>query len=117
MKDVSPLVHLTDALVSRWPAGRPLEFVHVPLAAADEPPARDPAFYAALAGLRLPPEVRFVAGLVHEDRTLDEQLRTRALLDDLLGRPVDVATSCGLGRRTQAAAESTMDRAAALSAE
>src|SRR5690606_42032480 len=55
--------------------------------------------YAALAELRLPPEVRFAAGIVHEGRELDELRRLRNRIETLVGRPVDVAAACGLGRR------------------
>ena len=51
--DAAPLVALANAVAGRWPAGRPLHFVHLPLAAADDPPSLDPAYYAPLAGLRL----------------------------------------------------------------
>jgi hypothetical protein len=114
MTDVAPLVHLSNALVARWPVDRPLEFMHGPFAAADQPPPLDPAFYAPLARLHLPTDVRFIAGFVHEARSLDQQRRIRALLEGHLGRPVDIATACGLGRRTPAAAEATMEQAAAL---
>lgn len=117
MADVTPLVQLANALLARWPADRPLEFVHAPLAAADQPPPLDPAFYAPLARLRLPPQVRFIAGFVHEGRTLDQQRDLRAQLDRHLGRPVDIAAACGLGRRTPADAEAILDQTAALTAD
>jgi hypothetical protein len=117
MTDVAPLVHLTNALVTRWPADRPLEFLHAPFAAADQPPPLDPAFYAPLARLRLPARVRFIAGFVHEDRSLDQQRQVRALLDRHLGRAVDLAAACGLGRRDPAAANATLEQTAALTAD
>ena len=114
LRDVGPIVWLANAIIDRWPAGRPLDFIHAPLAAASEPPPVDPAFYAPLADLRLPPATRFVAGFVHEERTLAEQQKLLAELDALIGRPVDVACSCGLGRRSREDALRTIDQAVAL---
>ena len=117
LHDVAPIVWLGNAIIDRWPAGRHLEFIHAPLAAANEPPPLERAFYAPLRDLRLPDATRFVAGFVHEDRTLAEQRELMALLDELIGRPVDVACSCGLGRRSRENALATIDQAAALADE
>lgn len=116
MRDVRPLVLLTNAILDRWPDGRPLEYVHTPLAAGEDPPPLDGGFYAPLGDLELPPDVRFVAGLVHEGRTVAQQRELLRLIEDLLGRAVDVAASCGLGRRDRSAALETMEQAAALCA-
>ncbi len=110
MSDASPLVALTNAIVKAWPAGRPLDFVHAPFAAADDPPPVDDDFYAPLARLALPSPVRFVAGIAHEDQPLADQLRVRATVERALGRPVDISTSCGLGRRTPEAATAAIKR-------
>ncbi|MEJ3747519.1 hypothetical protein WEI85_30050 [Actinomycetes bacterium KLBMP 9797] len=109
LADAGPLVLLTNALVARWPAGRSLAYVHAPLAAADHPPVDDAAFYRPLRGLRLR-GARFVAGYAHEDQDLDTQRRVRRHVEEALGRPADVSTSCGLGRRDRAAAVAAMDR-------
>ena len=114
MRDASPLVTLANALAKRWPAGRPLEYVHAPFAAGEEPAPLDEAFYRPLAGLRLPPGVRFVAGFVHEARDLEQNRRVLGLVEKHAGRTVDLATACGLGRRTPEAAHRTMDLAAEL---
>lgn len=114
MRDVAPLVTLANAILGRWPAGPRLEYVHAPFAAAEQPPPPDPSFYAPLRDLDLPAGTRFVAGIVHEDRDLDEQRRILDLIDSHVGGRVDVATSCGLGRRDAAGALATLDRAAAL---
>ncbi len=114
LRDVSPIVWLGNAIVDRWPAGRHLDFIHAPLAAGSEPPPLEPEFYAPLRDLRLPVGTRFVAGFVHEERTLPEQRALLAHLDELIGRPVDVACSCGLGRRSREDALATIDQAAAL---
>jgi len=116
MKDVGPLVLLTQAIVAAWPAGRTLEFVHAPFAAADDPPPTAESFYAPLASLKLPARTRFIAGFAHEDQSLDDQRRVLATIEKLLGRPVDVSSSCGLGRRDAAAARRTLHRTAELCA-
>src|SRR6202012_6061720 len=79
--DASPLVMLANAIAVRWPAGRPLRYVHAPLAAADDPPVTDPAFYAPLADLELDPGVRFVAGFAHEDQDAATQFRVREMIE------------------------------------
>ncbi|HEX8819881.1 MAG TPA: hypothetical protein VF794_08165 [Archangium sp.] len=114
MRDVSPLVRLSNAVVRSWPAGRSLDYVHVPLAGGIEPPPVEPAFYEPLRRMRLPSRTRFIAGFVHEKQPLEEQRRVLALLEGLVGRTVDVAASCGLGRRERGAALANLERAATL---
>jgi hypothetical protein len=43
------------------------------------------------AGLRLPRDIRFAAGLLHEDRTLDQLRTVVSAVEDALGRPVSLA--------------------------
>jgi hypothetical protein len=117
MKDVGPLVSLTQAIVAAWPAGRALEFVHAPFAAADDPPPTAESFYAPLAALELPAQTRFIAGFAHEEQSLAEQRQVLGTIEKLLGRPVDIASSCGLGRREATAARRTLQRTAELCAE
>ena len=114
MSDVSPLVHLTNAIAKAWPAERRLEYIHAPFAAAIEPPPNRRGFYAPLTKLKLPAEVAFIAGFAHEDQPLVAQQALRDHLDQLLGRPVGIATACGLGRREREPALAAMDRCAAL---
>jgi hypothetical protein len=115
MRDVRPLVLLSNELPRRWPADRPLEYIHAPFAGAEEPPTFDEAFYTPLRDLDLPGEIRFVAGCVHEQLSLDEQRRLLALIEGLVGRQVDLAAACGLARRPDVAqAWDAMDKSAAL---
>jgi hypothetical protein len=114
LDDVGRIVALSNAIVDRWPAGRHLDFMHLPLAAAVEPPPAELGFYAPLARLRLPDDTRFVAGFVHEARTLTEQRALLAELERLTGRTADVGCSCGLGRRDREAAMATIERTAEL---
>ncbi len=110
MSDVGPVVLLANAITRGWPAGRPLEYVHAPFAAANIAPVLDEQWYAPLSKLALPSGTRFVAGCIHEDLTIEEQRSLIELIERRLGTRVDLATACGLGRRDQAAAESTLDR-------
>lgn len=114
LRDVRPLVHLSNAITARWPADRPLEFMHAPLAAAVEPPPNRRSFYQPLERLRLAADTRFVAGFVHETLSIDAHHRLRGHLEGLVGRPIGVASSCGLGRRTPEEARACLDLAAEL---
>jgi hypothetical protein len=110
MKDARPLVLLSNNVARAWPSDKRLEFVHAPFAAADSPPPLHPDFYAPLAELSLPTNVRFVAGIAHEDQLLQEQRELRSLIDGYCGRTVDISTSCGLGRRSPTAARAALER-------
>jgi len=110
MSDTGPLVALTNAIVAAWPAGRALEYVHAPFAAAEEPPPTDPGWYAPLRRLRLPSPTRIIAGVAHEDQDLATQHQIVQLIDGLVGERAGVSTSCGLGRRTPDAATRALRR-------
>ncbi|MFG6201516.1 hypothetical protein [Nonomuraea sp. JJY05] len=115
LDDVGPAVSLVNALLRAWPRGRPLEFVHVPLAAGDLPPPVEAGFYRGLASLAaLPQGVRFAAGLVHEAQEEADQRRILGLVESALARTVDVSPACGLGRRSARDARRVLDRAVAL---
>jgi len=115
--DAGVLVDLTNAIARKWPKERPLRYVHLPLAHADEPPSPSPAFYAPLHRLRLPPATRIIAGFAHEDQDLDDQRKVRDLVDDAVGVQVGISTSCGLGRRSLTVAQAALDRLAVLAQE
>lgn len=114
MTDATPLVLLANAIARAWPEGRPLEFVHAPFAAAEIPPPLSEDFYAPLRQLQLGTGVRFIAGIAHESQPLPDQQRLRSIVDRAVGSPVDISTSCGLGRRDETAALAALDRIAAL---
>ena len=86
-------VELANAISAR--AERRIDWFHMPV-----PPDRtDAAYFAPLADLRLPPETELYLGVVHPDGVEATQRRldaARAALGD--GRPLGVATECGLGR-------------------
>ncbi|WP_326834251.1 hypothetical protein VSH64_04890 [Amycolatopsis rhabdoformis] len=108
-RSAAPMVALANAIVRHWPAGRALDFVHLPMSGGDEPPPVDAAFYAPLRGLR-PGSAVVVAGIAHERQDERAQLTVRDHVEAALGRPVDLATSCGLGRRSPVEAESAVAR-------
>ncbi len=112
--DTAPLVTLANAIGRAWPDGRSLEYLHLPLAAGEQPPALAPSFYAPLRGIRLPESTSLVAGFVHEDLDTDDHARVLDLVERAVGRRVDVAAACGLGRRDPDAASRVVDQAAAL---
>ncbi len=99
MRDVGPMVLLANAIVEGWPEGRTLDYLHAPFAAAAEPPISDEAFYVPLEQLRLPEQVRFIAGFLHEKLDLAAHQQMLARIEGLVGREVDIAAACGLGRR------------------
>lgn len=102
----------------RAPLARgPLLYVHAPFAAADKPAPVRPDYYAPLRDLELPADVDLVAGFVHERQDLADQRRIRDQVDDLVGRPVELAAACGLGRRSREAAERNLEQTTELAAE
>ena len=117
MRDTTPVVRLANAIAKRWPAGRSLEFMHAPFAAAIEPPAVDGTWYRPLETLRLPSATRFIDGFAHEGQDLEVQREIRATIEAAVGKPVDIATSCGLGRREPDEARSAIRRTAELAAD
>lgn len=99
IEDVSPWVALANALAANWPAGRTLEYIHAPFAAAVDPPPDDEKFFAPVADLSLPDGVRFFAGFVHEDLSTEENAKNLARIESFYGREVGgCAAACGLAR-------------------
>lgn len=117
MTDASPVVLLGNAIARSWPAGRPLDLMHAPFAAADQPATTDSAFYEPLRRLTLPAGVRFAAGFAHESQTLHDQRQVLAIIEDRLQRRVAIASACGLGRRTEPAGRAVLERIAELCEE
>jgi len=93
-----------------WPAGRQLSYVHLGLAEGAIPPSTDHDRYAALSELRLPQGTRFVAGFIHEGRTVEELLAIRGLVEHSVGNRVDMAYSCGLGRLKYEVAQAVLKK-------
>jgi hypothetical protein len=109
LNSAQPLVALANAAAARWPAGRPLEFIHLPLLTGH---GRD--FFQPLSRLALGTETRVVAGM-REDRPLDQQGTVLDWVEDAVGKPVDISPVCGLGRRADsAAARQALEQAVTL---
>ena len=112
--DAGPLVALANAIMAEWPAGRVLEFLHVPLAHGSRPPTMDPDYYAPLSQLWIPESVRFIGGFIHEKSLIKDLVLIRDQIEFNLGRQIDVGASCGLGRRNRKAAQLNLEIARAV---
>lgn len=99
MGSARPLVNMANALVAAWPERQPLEYLHAPFAAAEKPGSFEPSWYEPLSELELPEQVRFAAGFIHEDLDVEQLREIHALIEQAAGRQVDIAATCGLGRR------------------
>jgi hypothetical protein len=110
LRDTGPLVELGNAIQKVWPEGRRLDFIHLPLSGGEQPPPVDADFYRALESLRQREGMAIVAGIAHEDQPLATQRDVRHLVEGALGCRVDIATSCGLGRRSPAQAKAAVER-------
>lgn len=116
MERVQPLVELSNRLVERWPRDRELVYMHYPLAAGNVPPSTDPRLYQPLADIHLPEGTRFVAGFVHEGLSFEENAGILRSIEEARGGQVDVASSCGIGRRAPEVAEQLLRFTARLAA-
>ena len=114
---ITKMVAFANSIIAQWPATHTLDYVHVPLAEAADPPTLDAAWYAPLRDLSLPSGVRFVAGFVHDKRTEVEHRRIRDIIETTVGGPVDIASSCGLGRRDRTTADAILEMTARLLAD
>lgn len=108
-KTLQKMVEFSNRLVAQWPNTHRLAYIHYPLAEGAIPPPLDLAYYRPLGDIRLPAETRFVAGFVHEDRSLDDHARILNAIETARGQTIDLASSCGLGRRSVQAATQAME--------
>lgn len=98
-KSLQPMVEFTNKWISQWPVSHKLNYVHFPLAEGNIGPKLDREYYEPLGNVNLPVNTRFVAGFVHENRSMDELKQILTNLDAIRHENVDIACSCGLGRR------------------
>lgn len=108
-KTLNKMVSFSNLLVEKWPAKHKLAYIHYPFAEAQTPPSDQAAHYKPLKNIILPAETRFVAGFVHEKNDLDRNRLIRDRIEEGRGHAVDIASSCGLGRRTPEIAEKLMN--------
>lgn len=113
-KTLNKLVRFSNKLVERWPKTHQLEFMHYPLAEAKDPPELSAAYYKVLESVRLPSGVRFVAGFVHEGLSFQQHADLLKMIEGTQDGVVDVACSCGLGRRTAKVGQELLDITANL---
>ena len=99
-KTLDKMVAFSNHLVANWPATHQLVYVHYPLAEAATPPPTDADYYTPLKNIQLPDGVRFVGGFVHEKHTIEKSRQILNTIEALRGKTIDVACSCGLGRRS-----------------
>ncbi|WP_420149431.1 hypothetical protein [Spirosoma sp.] len=107
-KTLGKMVDFSNRLVDEWPSQHTLAYVHYPFAEGATPPTTDASYYAPLTNIRLPPTTRFIAGFVHEKLTPEQNRHILKSIEAARGQLVDVACSCGLGRRTPDAATKLM---------
>jgi hypothetical protein len=95
-----------------WPEERPLLYIHEPDAAGDEPPIVDSAVYEDLRDLRLPKDTRYIAGMVHERASIEDQRTVLGYIVDALpeNQALGLAAACGLGRRSLTVAQGIGER-------
>jgi hypothetical protein len=111
-QDAEPMVVLANALLKAWPSTQVLDYLHLPFAAGETPAPLSPPFYRPLNHLTVPPETRLIAGFIHESQSDEVLADTLRLIETAAGRPVDIATACGLGRRTPQAATQALTKSA-----
>ncbi|MXZ65327.1 MAG: hypothetical protein F4Z00_07215 [Acidimicrobiaceae bacterium] len=104
------LIGFAQAVLRRWPRSHALAYIHLPFAAGSSPSPTDPAAYRSLGRLELPAGSRLVAGFVHEDPTVESLETLLATIETARRAPVDVATACGLGRRSPEIADELIQR-------
>jgi hypothetical protein len=122
-RSAAPLVALANGIARRWPAWvSPLEYMHLPLAAGDEPPSLQERYYRPLRNLRLTEGCELVAGLLHEGLNEAQVAKALGMVEKFVSEstgtatpvaPVAVAPSCGYGRRSQDATLAVLRQAAA----
>ena len=83
---------------------------------AGAPPSTDPELYQPLADISLPEGTHFVAGFVHEGLSYDENAGILRSIEEARGGQVDVASSCGIGRRKPEVAAQLLRTTARLAA-
>ncbi|MCH5586002.1 hypothetical protein MK805_13730 [Shimazuella sp. AN120528] len=98
-KTLDKMVHFANKLIEKWPEIYRLEYVHFPLAEGEVPPSLELEYYKPLKYVHLPENIRFVAGFIHEKRNFEESKKILKHIESVRSHTVDIACSCGLGRR------------------
>ncbi len=109
ISNLNNLVSFSNKLINKIPKTHKLEFIHYPLAEGSIPPTTNPVFYERLKKIKLPEHTRFIAGIVHEKLPMESQKKLVRHIEHILNRKVDIACSCGMGRRTAAIADELLN--------
>jgi hypothetical protein len=116
-----PLVALANAIARRWPHGRELELVHLPLAQAGRDAATGREYYAPLGGLAVPEATRLALGIVSCRQPWPSQFAAaelaRAAIAEAGPYRICVSPPCGLLSHTQQDATEITRRAVRLAEE
>jgi hypothetical protein len=105
LSTLEKLVKFSNKLIDKIPSDRIVDFVHYPLAEGKIPPVTDVTFYQVLRKVRLPERTRFIAGFVHEKLSIDDHRQLLRNIENIRGKKVDIACSCGMGRRSTETAD------------
>lgn len=97
LNDLGPVAELTSAVVKRWPAGRVLNAVHMPVGDVTHPAPVDPDYYAPLRGVNVAEGVDLIAGVANLASPLADQRAALRLAELAAGHWLGVSTPCGLG--------------------
>lgn len=115
------LMALANAISGRWPRGRELELVHLPLAQADRDASPDREYYAPLAGLALPETTKLALGIVSCRQPWPSQVAVAELalaaIADAGAYPISVSPPCGMHGQTEQDATEITRRAVRLAEE
>jgi len=105
INSLKALVRFSTKLVARLPKTHRLAFMHFPLAEGKTPPVTDISFYEELKKVKLPSGTRFIAGFVHEKLSSDDHKHLLKSIEQIRGEQIEVACSCGMGRRSSEVAD------------
>ncbi len=105
IKTLKLLVKFANKLVERLPENHKLDFMHFPLAEGNVPPTVQASFYRELKKVKLPQHTRFIAGFVHEKLSLEDHINLLKNIEEIRGEKIEIACSCGMGRRTSDTAD------------
>jgi hypothetical protein len=104
-------VKVVNAMLHRVEdSGHVPELVHYPFALGKRPPSLDAGDYEAYRQAYVPEGTKVFAGAIHSERTVDELNGLYPVLDDVFGKRVGMANSCGYGRHTPQHMFECMDR-------
>lgn len=94
------MADFVNKMIQEWPQAHDPLYIHFPFAEGDIPPRLEASYYEPLKHIQLPASTRFVAGFVHEKREMAELQQILQTIETIRNHPIDIACSCGLGRRS-----------------